>query len=190
MKRLLGWSGALLLLGALAGLPAGEARALDTGWYVNLGAGTNHLDVESSIRTEPDLGYRLVASAGYQFNRNWALELDTGFMRNTYSKSTSASRRDNPLEQVPVVLNGIYSFTSWSRVEPFVGVGGGVLFMSYGSSSGGDAALGFKGGARYLLHERLGLGVDYTFFMLGATSAIVEEPVGCDTMNFTLHWMF
>lgn len=190
MKRLWWWSGALLLIGALVSLPAREARALDTGWYVNLGGGANHLDVESSKRTHPDMGYRLTATAGYQFNPNWGLELDTGYMRNTYSQSRSALQRDNPLEQVPLVINGIYSFTNWSRVEPYLGLGVGALFMKFSESSGGDAAVSFKSGVRYLVNERIGLGADYTFFMLGATSAIIEEPVGCDTMNLTLHWMF
>lgn len=190
MRRLWRWCGALLLIGAMVGLTTREARALERGWYLNLGAGANHLDVASSKRTHPDMGYRLVATGGFQFNRNWGLELDTGFMRNTYSKSTSITQRDNPLSQFPVVLNGIYSFTNWSSVEPYLGVGGGVLFMRYHESSGGDAALSFKSGMRYLINSRVGLGADYTFFMLGATSAIVEEPVGCDTMNLTLHWMF
>lgn len=191
MKRPWQWGGALLLIGALVGLPAREARGLDRGWYVNLGAGANHLDVASGIRTEPDIGYRLVATGGYQVNRNWGLEVDTGLIRNTYSKSTSASRRDNPLTQFPLVLNGVFSYPNQSPIEPFFGVGGGIMVMSYrGSSGAGDAAFSFKGGARYLFHDRLGLGADYTFFMLGATSALVEEPVGCDTMNLTLHWMF
>lgn len=185
------WCGALLLAGALTGLPAREAFGLDRGWYVNLGAGVNHIDVVSGMRTEPDLGYRLVATGGYQINRNWGIELDTGMIQNTYSQSRSASQRDNPLTQTPVVLNGVFSYPNTSPIEPFVGVGGGVMFVTYrGSSGAGDAALSFKGGARYLLHDRLGIGADYTFFMLGATSAIVEEPVGCDTFNLTLHWMF
>ena len=191
MKRLSQWSGALLLAGALVGLCTRDARALDRGWYVNLGAGTNHLDVSSSMRTTPDLGYRLVATGGWQFNRNWGLELDSGFIRNTYSKSRLRSQRDNPLGQFPLVLNGVYSFAGVFPVEPFVGAGGGVVFMSYGgSSSGGDAAFTFKGGARYLFDERWGVGADYTFFMLGASSALIGEPVGCDTVNLTLHWMF
>ena len=191
MKRVWRWGGLLLLLGGLVGLPAREAGAIDRGWYVNGGVGANHLDVESSIRTEPDLGFRFVAAGGFQFNRNIGLELDTGYIYNTYSKSRHASQRDHALRQVPIVLTGLYSFTNLSRIEPYGGVGVGVMLMSYGeSSSGGDAVLAFKGGARYLFSDRMGLGADYTFFMLGATSAIIEEPVGADTMNLTLHWMF
>ena len=191
MRRVWQWSGALLVTGAVLALPLREARALDSGWYVNVGGGANHLDVASSIRTEPDIGYRLVATGGYQFNRNLGLELDTGYIYNTYSKSKYASQRDHPLKQVPVTLNGIYSFTNWSRLEPFAGVGLGGMYMSWGrSSEGWDGAMSFKGGARYLVNQRLGLGADYTFFMLGATSALTEEPVGADTMNLTLHWMF
>lgn len=191
MKRGWQWGAMLLLLAGLAGGPARDAAAIDRGWYLNGGIGANHLDVESSIRTEPDLGFRFVAAGGFQFNRNLGLELDTGYIYNTYSKSRLANQRDNPLRQVPLVLTGVYSLTNWSRLEPYGGVGVGMMWMSYGEkSSGGDAVLAFKGGARYLFSDRLGLGADYTFFMLGATSAFVEEPVGADTMNLTLHWMF
>ena len=191
MKRIRQWSGAVLMTGALIGLCARDARALDRGWFANLGAGLNHLDVASSIRTEPDIGYRLIATGGWQFNRNWGLELDSGLIRNTYSRSPHQTQRDNPLTQFPLVLNGIYSFADIYPIEPYLGAGGGVVLMSYrGSPAGGDAALTFKGGARYLFGERWGLGADYTFFMLGATSALVAEPVGCDTVNLTLHWMF
>ena len=69
-------------------------------------------------------------------------------------------------------------------------MGAGIVLASNGEDTGGDGVLGFKGGVRYLFSDRYGLGADYTFFMLGATSAFAQEPVGDDTINLTLHWMF
>jgi hypothetical protein len=56
------------------------------------------------------------------------------------------------------------------------------------TDTGGDATLGFRGGVLGRIHDRVQLGLDYTFFMLGVTSAVIGEPVGDDTVNLTLRW--
>jgi hypothetical protein len=71
---------------------------------------------------------------------------------------------------------------------PFVSAGGGLALASTEKDSGGDALLALRAGARYLVSERLAIGLDYTFFMLGATSALIGEPVGSDTFNLSMRW--
>ena len=192
MKRTLTRTCALLGTMACVGLwlPR-DSSAADRRWYVAGGAGICHLDVEESMAYKPDLGFRLVAVGGFQLNRYLGLELDTGFARNTYTRSPNFTQRNVTLNQVPVVVNGIVSWPNATRLEPFGGVGLGLVYVkpSHGEG-GGDVSLAFKGGARYGLNERTDLSLDYTFFMLGAASAFIEEAVGLDTGNLAIRWWF
>ena len=192
MKRMLKIGGALLLvMGVASAWLARDSWGADRRWYVTGGVGVCHLDVEHSMATTPDLGFRMVATGGFQINRYLGLELDTGFAQNTYTKSQNLVLRNATLTQVPIVLSGIVSWPNASRLEPFAGAGLGVVYMkpSYGDG-GGDASVAFKGGARYALNDRMDVSGDYTFFMLAATSAFIEEAVGLDTGNLALRWHF
>ena len=182
MKGLLWWGMTLsLIFGGLVirseAVQADPAR----GWYLNGGLGLSHLDQEESKEPKADLGFRLVAAYGFRFNRNWGLKLDSGFIRNNLP--ADAHTEEGTMWQVPLVVNGIYHWANQSRLEPFLGAGFGVSVVSYNDDTGGDATLGFKGGVRYGINERTEIGIDYTFFMLGVSSAVIGEAVGDDSVN-------
>ena len=191
MKTASKWSVVLVLMVVGATIPwVHEAFGVDRGWYINGGAGLNHLDVPWG---EADVGPHLVVNGGYQFNRKFALELDSGYINTTFS---SDSRRAGGVKQIPLVVNGVYSFSSLSRFEPFAGVGTGAMIVGYHDDWGADICLTFKGGMRYGINDHMSIGADYTYYLLGAMtifiSAVEEDldPVGDDTVNLTLHWMF
>lgn len=191
MKHMLRWAWMLLLMVGYSSVGPQNARCdANRGWYLNGGVGLNHLDVEEGRDPTPDVGFRVVAAGGFQFNRNLAVEFDSGFIRNTFSESEDPETRDNPIQQVPLVFNALYSFSNPSKFEPFLGAGIGVIYVRTGDSDGGDVSLAFKGGVRYGIDERMAVGVDYTFFMLGFVSAFIGEAVGDDTVNLAVHWMY
>jgi opacity protein-like surface antigen len=180
----------LLLLGVLCVLQPSVARGEPaTGWYLGGGLGFCHLDQEESKDEEADLGFHLGATCGYRFDRWWALELETGVIHNDIP-AEEGEEGFGGLTQVPLVLHAVVHFANDSKLEPFLGAGAGLTLASTEEDSGGDGTLAFKGGVRYLLSERVALGLDYTFFMLGATSALAEEAVGSDTFNLSVRWMF
>lgn len=180
----------LLLLVVVCALPPSVARGEPaTGWYLGGGLGLCHLDQEESRDEEADPGFHLGATCGYRFDRWWALELETGFIHNGMPAGEDEEDLGG-LTQVPVVLNGVVHFANPSKLEPFLGAGAGLTLASTEEDSGGDATLLFKGGVRYRLSERAAIGLDYSFFMLGATSALAEEAVGSDTFNLSVRWMF
>jgi len=178
---------AIVTLGAWAQSARGDANR---GWYLGGGGGIAVLDVEESVNPKPDPGLRLAATGGFRFNRNLSIEFDTGYIRNTFTRSRVVSRREETLQQVPLVVNGLYAFANETPFEAFAGAGIGVSYERMGDSDGGDACLSFKGGVRYEVGERLDLGADYTFFMLGFLSAFIGEAVGVDTYNLTLRWKY
>ena len=146
------------------------------------------LDQEESKDPEADLGFRVVAGCGFRLNRNWAIELDSGFIRNNIPEDFLTEA--GPMSQVPLVFNAIFHFANESRLEPYLGAGFGASVVTFTRDTGGDATFAFKTGVRCGINERAAIGVDYTFFMLGVTSAIIGEPVGADTVNLGVRWMF
>lgn len=188
MRRVTRWCPLLLLLLGLAGgWPAAAGAQEARGWYLTTGLGLNHVDQEGSLDPKADLGFRVVAAGGFRFDPRWSLELDTGFIRNTRPDHPSRGPQD-PISQVPLVVNGLFHFANPSRFEPFVGAGFGVTVVHANEDTGGDATLGFKGGVLGRIGDRVAIGLDYTFFMMGFTSALIGEPVGDDTVNLALRW--
>lgn len=192
MNAMWRWSGVLLLVAAcVTSVRPTEALGMDRGWYLNGGTGLNHLDVPWG---DTEFGIHLVGNAGYQFNRNLALELDSGYIRSAFVVN---SRLESAFHQIPLTLNAVYSFANASRFEPIVGAGGGAMFMGYGDRwARADFCGTFKGGMRYGINDHVSVGADYTYYLLGTfsllSSAFQEklDPVGNDTVNLTLHWMF
>lgn len=177
----------LLLAVACLGLWPGVARCdPQRGWYLNGGLGIAHLDQEEGADPEADLGLHLGAACGFRFDRRWALELESGLLHNAIPDD--GDEEGGSLSQIPLVLNAVFHFANPSRFEPYLGAGFGAALAWSEEDSGGDATLLFKAGVRHELNERAAIGLDYTFFMLGLTSAFVGEAVGNDTVNLSIRW--
>jgi outer membrane protein W len=157
------------------------------GWYVSGSLGISRLDQEESRKPDADLGPHLGTAYGFRFDRSWALELESGYTYN-YVPRQSTSGQNHVLSQVPLILNGVFHVANKSRFEPYLGAGFGPTVVWNETSVGGDATLVFKGGARHQINERMAIGLDYTFYMLGFLSAFVGEAVGTDTINLGVQW--
>jgi opacity protein-like surface antigen len=169
-----------VVLCLLAAQSAVAQDAVPRGWYLNLGLGINWLDQETGHPQPADAGFRLSAACGRTFNRRWALELETGYISNKLP--AAGSHAEATLSQVPLLLNLIHTFPTRTSLRPYLGAGVGIVIASGEDDSGGDAAFQFMIGARHVLDERKSIGIGYRFIMLGATSALSEEPVGDDTL--------
>jgi hypothetical protein len=164
--------------------PAMGQETADGDWYLDMGLGINWLDQESGHPQPADAGFRLSFACGHHFNRNWALELETGYLRN--SSPAVGDREEFNLTQVPLLLNLVHQFPTRTSLKPYIGAGGGVLIESGNQDTGGDAGLQAMIGVRHVLDARKSIGLGYRFIMMGATSALAEEPVGNDTLLFDL----
>jgi hypothetical protein len=178
MTRLVTILPALLCL--LAVPPAIAQETADGDWYLNTGLGINWLDQESGHPQPADAGFRLSFAYGHHFNQRWALELETGYLRNTLPAVDD--REESTLSQVPLLLNLVHTFPTRTSLKPYIGAGGGVLIESGNEDTGGDAGLQAMIGVRHVLDARKSIGIGYRFIMMGATSALAEEPVGNDAI--------
>lgn len=164
--------------------PAMAQETAAGNWYLDMGLGINWLDQESDHPQPADAGFRLSLACGHHFHPNWALELETGYLRN--SSPAVDDRAEFTLNQVPLLLNLVHLFPTRTSLKPYIGVGAGVLIESGNDDTGGDAGLQAMIGVRHVLDARKSIGLGYRFIMMGATSALAEEPVGNDTLLFDL----
>ncbi|HEY4414999.1 MAG TPA: OmpW family outer membrane protein [Verrucomicrobiae bacterium] len=186
--------GATLLLAATGGhaQSTGESTGDATGhFYMNVDGGVafqDNTEIRSgSINSSSgdlhfDTGFRVGLEAGYQFNNYFALELESGIIRNTINaiglQQLSSVGADASLDQVPLLVNGIFTIPLKGPIKPYIGVGVGAMagiFSSSGVPGSGpgsnpkynDTDITFtyqaEAGIKYAICRRLELGLAYKF---------------------------
>lgn len=123
-------------------------------------------------KTSNDAGYRFDIVGGYQFHKNWAVELDLGVTWNEVDKvggvAVSPDRFD--IWQNPLLVNLVYTLPLNGPFSVFVGGGAGGVFTSidykltgFGHIEDTDAAFGYQGmaGVKYEINDSMDIGVTY-----------------------------
>jgi opacity protein-like surface antigen len=159
----------------LLAIPAhGQGLGIEKGPYLNFGAGMNFMSAEINA----DVGFRLSAAAGYNFNKWIGLEFETGFLYNSFSPESSWFGRGEDddggsLGQVPFVLNFVVRYENESKFVPYVGFGlGGVLMFAEGEDDTGfDFTYQPMFGLRYEINENMSVGLGYKY--LGYASTVL-----------------
>lgn len=125
-----------------------------------------------------DPGLRVDMIGGYKVSETVALELEAGLLYNSLDKLSISGTQDTVpfshsyklnanLWQVPVFVNGVYTFKLDSKFKPFLGAGvGGVWTCVEGSGeSESDFTFAYQGmaGIRYELSNTMDIGLTYKF---------------------------
>ena len=126
------------------------ARAEDNGWYLDFGAGINLMSQEY----EADPGFRFSAAGGYNFNKYFGLELETGFL---YNSLTPENETDSEYAgQFPVLLNAVFRYETDSGWIPYFGFGvGGARFFDQTDEGGFEVIFQPKIGVRRSINESI-----------------------------------
>ena len=177
--------GATLLLAATGGY----AQSADK-FYVNVDGGAafqNDVTIDPAINgpgntIKFDTGFRAGAELGYNINRSFAVELEVGIIRNTINQAgnqpLSSYGANAELNEIPLLVNGIYTFQLKGDFKPYVGVGVGMMAGILNSSKvtglssnnnptydGTDYTFAYQAelGFKYLLNKHINLGLAYKF---------------------------
>ncbi len=125
-----------------------------------------------------DPGLRVDLIGGYNVSETVALELEAGLLYNSLDKITISGTQDTVpfsksfklnanLWQVPVLVNGVYTFKLDSKFKPFLGAGvGGVWTCVEGSGeSESDFTFAYQAmaGVKYELSNTMDIGLTYKF---------------------------
>jgi len=197
-------TGACAVLAAALALPAGAA---ETGLYFDAGAGANWAqDVDVKISGVPgtstgklDTGFRFSAGVGYNLNKNWGVEFDTGWVWNSFKDSG-----DSTFEHLPFIINVIYRYQIGPKLETYIGGGAGGVYSHLTIDEGrvddddGDVVFGWQAlaGFRYSITETMSVGVGYKY--MGTTegkydiegSSIKISSVHNHTFGAVFNWKF
>jgi opacity protein-like surface antigen len=179
-------AGAALLLAATGGY------AQSTGhFYVNADGGLA-IQENTGIRSGSinsssgdlhfDSGFRADMQFGYQFNDVFAVELESGIIRNTINEigiqQLSTVNANASLEEIPLMVNTICTIPVKGPIKPYIGLGAGAVAGIFNSSnvpgSGpgptpnyGDTDFTFavqaEAGIKYQICRNLELGLGYKF---------------------------
>lgn len=182
---------ATLLLAA-----ASSHGALTDNWYLDFGAGgafQQNVSIKSGTGFGPggdvrfDPGFRIGLDLGYNLNDSFAIEFDAGMARNTINQvgiqKLNSFGANAELDEIPLLINGIYKFPLHGAFRPYVGVGIGAAISIFDSSnipgsffpgqkpqySDADTVLAYQAelGFKYSVGEKVDLGLAYKF--LGTT---------------------
>ena len=86
-----------------------------------------------------DTGLRAGVDVGYNFNQSFAVELDAGVIRNTINQigiqPLSPVGATAELDEIPLLVNGLYHFPLPGAFKPYVGAGVGVVVGIFDGSN-------------------------------------------------------
>jgi opacity protein-like surface antigen len=168
-----GLTGLCAVLATALALPAGAA---DTGLYFNADAGANWAqDADTETKTalgtvkgdlETDVGFRFSAGVGYNLNRNWGVEFDTGYVWNSIKDGG-----DSSFSHIPFIVNVVYRYPIGAKWETYIGGGAGGVYSVLTADDGdfddddADVVFGWQAiaGVRYLISETMSVGVGYKY---------------------------
>ncbi|HEX3797170.1 MAG TPA: outer membrane beta-barrel protein [Verrucomicrobiae bacterium] len=200
----------IALLAGIAVIPT-ALQAGQTGSYFNADAGVSLVEdittsvggVTGKIKFNP--GARFSMAGGYTFYSSATLslsgEIETGLIYNSLDSASAggaSASLSGSYYQVPILGNAVLTLFPDSHWNPYVGVGGGMVYSSLSvdsvggfslgaSSSEVDPAVQVMAGLRYKLGERSEIGVGYKYL---ATFPDGISHVGTHSLSasYTLHF--
>ena len=139
---------------------ATDSSAVST-FYINANAGGSWL-TDTKIAGDEfsfNLGARVDFALGYQVNDAWAVEFESGWLRNsvdTVGGDPLPGSVDINLYQVPILVNAVYHVPSDSPWKPYVGVGIGGVVSLFNVDTGSNDQTGSDFTFAYQLKAGLG----------------------------------
>lgn len=132
---------------------------------------------------ETDTGIRFAVAGGMPLNDTVSLEVESGFVFNTFDTFGGASfpaGTEYNLVQIPLLLNVIFTLPTDGPLKPYAGAGvGGVLMGISGDETDSDITYGWQlqAGLNYQFSDNLQAGLGYKLLGTGE-SELGSAPGG------------
>lgn len=221
-------SNKMAIVGATLTLAAASGHAqLADKFYIGVdggGAFQQDISIKNNTGFAPggniqfDTGFRAGLDLGYNVCDSFAVELETGLIKNdinqvgVQSLSSFSNGSEAELDEIPLLVNLIYKFPLKSSFKPYIGVGVGGMAGIFKSSNiqnsfflGGNPtykdtdytfAYQAEAGFKYWLNQNIAFGVAYKF--VGTTehtwndNSITLQTDGTMTQSIeaTFTWRF
>ena len=121
---------AIVLLGIQTESLQAQDSGIENKWYTSFGAGMISFEGDEEVED----GYLFSARCGYDWQETWALEgvftlapsLDVNYA-NSYGEQVKRADFDSTWG-AGLAIDGLYHFTRWRRVDPYLALGGGFIW--------------------------------------------------------------
>lgn len=187
-----------------------SAWAQDRGFYIKGDVGGNITEdidlkeffgpVTPGSKVQLDPGFRAGVTGGYQVTDWFAAEAELGLFENTINSITDATRiHDARFANIPLLFSAKFQYPNRTGLTPYLGAGLGfseAIFdvdnITIGGTtlSGSDNTAVFAyqafAGLRYRLNERMGLSVEYRYFVTESPTwhADITSGAGSNALSF------
>lgn len=194
MNKLLSVVGGGLLLSAwVAQAQVPVEKGDEAKWYFSPGIGVLHVEGDQAFEPGPQLAARI----GYdQFEKLWSWEgsllicpkMDANYY-NDYSTGTPVPTTKLGKDSISVTtlaFEGIYHFTRWDRVDPFLALGGALQFYSDEvNDKTVDPSVRYGVGIMYHFNDEWGLRADGRWHWTGSKNAEANSSID---VGMIWHW--
>jgi outer membrane protein OmpA-like peptidoglycan-associated protein len=175
--------GSLFLATAL--VTARNAAAEESGdakWYISAGAGLIDFEGDAWVGDSGVIGARV----GFDANDRWTLEaVLTLAPRLDANKGAGATGFDTT-SLVGLGVEGLFHFTRWERLDPYISVGVGMLMFQDAQRTGDKREAAFRGGGGVMYHfnDEWAIRADW----VGMLRGFGESPSSSSIMDGGLVW--
>ena len=177
-----------------AGINFGGAYQQNATVETTISAGGS--STSSSQNTTFDIGVRGDVVLGYNFNKSWAGEFNTGLIWNS-----AGNNQPYPFNAsldtytIPILVNAVYRIPFKGSWSSYVGVGGGgaLSILSYSASSYNQGSYSFmfayqaKAGLEYRLTDKAAIDLAYEFLGTTDPSWSFSQTVGANSTDYTVN---
>jgi outer membrane protein OmpA-like peptidoglycan-associated protein len=153
---------------------------VDAKWYISVGAGLLDFEGDEWLRDSAMLGARV----GFDYGERWTFEGVLSFAPVVNSRGDGARHFDYT-QVVGVGLEGLFHFTRWERLDPYLSAGVGVVI--YGENQRGDTVeSAFRGGGGVMWHfnDEWAVRADW----VGMLRGFGDSPSSSSIMDAGLVW--
>lgn len=154
-----------------------------------------------------DIGPKVDVSVGYHLTQNIAVEVQSGYAYNNWSRINGQSLPAGfslDIWSVPVMANGIYKYSFCGHWQAWGGLGAGVLISTLDQNTPGnsispdDCEFAYQAmfGIKYLFNDHLSCGLGYDFLGSldhhwdGNGGGITTSPTYMHSVFLTATWKF
>jgi len=176
---------ALVCVGMLATAAAVCAEeGVEPKWYLSLGGGLSHFEGDAWVKPGAQIAVRL----GYDLNERWSLE---GALNAAPSLDANENIADLGFDKTPaygLALDGLFHFTRWERLDPYLAAGFGLVMYGEEMAGGNKQETMFRGGGGVMYHfnDEWAIRADYRGVLVG----FGESPSSSSIMDAGLMWFW
>lgn len=172
----------LLALVVTTGREVAAEDVVEAKWYLSVGAGLVDFEGDSWVEDSGMVGARV----GFDANDRWTLEAVLSVAPQLNAKDDAGAVGFDTTKLVGFGIEGLFHFTRWERLDPYLSAGVGMLVFQDAQRSGDKRESAFRGGGGVMYHfnDEWAVRADW----VGMLRGFGESPSSSSIMDAGIVW--